>query len=810
MDSFLADVRCAARVLRKNPGLTLAAVVTIALGIGALTAVFSVMNTVLIRPLPFPEASRIVMLREKRPAENIERGSVAVPDFLDWQRQARSFSAIALYESEQFNVRGGSEPERLAGAAVTSRFFDVLGVHALLGRTFGPAEDQPGNYRAVLLSYPFWQRQGADADVAGKTLLVNNEAFVILGVLPKDFRYPFATDCDLVVPMRFQPEVLMFRGIHPFFGIARLAAGVTPAQAAAEMDLLSRQLERQYPDSNTGHAANLLLFRDELARELRPALRALFYAVLLVGLIACANVAGLLLARAAVRRKEMAVRAALGSGRWRLARQSLVESALLALGGGGCGLLLAIWMLDLLRSGFFQRIDTFAQAGLHTVSIDWRVLLFTAVTMAASALLFGISPAVAAARADLGDTIRMAGRGSVGGSHGIRSAMIVAEVALSLVLLTSAGLLGKSFVALLNVNPGVRVDHVLTAGISLPASRYRTPAEAAVFYDMVVSRGRALPGVDSAAVTDTLPLAGEDNRTGVLLFGRTPRPGERWRLHPRIVSPGYLRTMGVPLLEGHEFTGADVAANKYLAVISEAAARRFWPGENAVGKRFAFFNDQGPWYEVIGIAASVHNSALDRDPTEDVYVPFAASPFPTARTAATLVLRTGGSETALARDVRTMVRSLDSSLPVSRIRPLDYYVSDSVALRRFNLILIAVFAGIALALAAAGIYGLMAYLATQRTGEIGIRIALGARRAQVLRLMMARGAALSGIGIAAGLAGSLAAGRLLENLLFGVTPGDPAIYAAAPLVLFTVALLASYFPASRAASVDPMTALRME
>jgi len=811
MGTFLADLRCAARILRKNPGFTLAALVTLALGIGANTAIFSVVNAVLLQPLPFVDAGRIVLLREKRPAENVERGSVSVPDFQDWQRQAHSFSAMALYDwSPGFIIGGRTEPERVAGAAVTSQFFDALGVSAFLGRTFGPEQDRPGNDRVVVLTYPYWRRQGADMGIVGKTLSINNELYFIIGVLPKDFRYPFAADCEIVTPLRFPPEALQFRGIHPFVGVARLAKGVTMVQATAEMDLLSRQLERQYPDANGGHAAALLPLRDEMTRELRPALRALLYAVLLLGIIACTNVAGLLLARGTVRRKEIAMRAALGSGRWRLARQSLAESALLALGGGAAGVLLAIWTLDLFRTGFFQSIDSFARAGLASVAVDRRVLLFTLVSTVVAALVFGVSPALAAARTDLAEAIRPGGRGNIAGAHRLRSAMIVAEVALSLVLLTGAGLLMKSFLALVNVNPGFRAEHTLTAGITLPLSRYRTQAQQAAFFERVVERASALPGVVSAAITDTLPLSGEDNRTGILIFGRTAQPGERWRLHPRIVSPGYLHAMGISLREGRDFTETDVAANRYVAVLSETAALRYWPGENALGKRFAFFNDQGPWYQVIGIAASVHNNALEREPTEDVYVPYAANPFPTPRGAGTLVLQASVSETALARDVRAMVRSLDASLPVSRIRPLEYYVSDSLGPRRFDLTLIAAFAAIALALAGAGIYGLMAYLAAQRTSEIGIRMALGARRTQVLRLIVQRGAVLAVQGVALGLAGSLAAARVLQNLLYGVTPRDPAIYAAAPVVLLAVALAASYVPARRAARVDPMAALRME
>ncbi len=812
MASLVQDLRQAVRILLKSPAFAAIALLTLAIGIGANTAVFSVVNTVLLRPLPYENAKDIVALWEKRPRESQAQGPISGPDFVDWRRMAKSFSSLAIYDSARFSITGNGDPERVPGARVSAGFLEALGVQPRLGRTFQINEEQRGQHRVAIITNGLWQRGFAsDPGVLGKTIGVNGESFEIVGVLPRNFRYPFAAECDLLVPNVFSESQLRFRGIHSFGGIARLKPGVSVEQAQAQMDAVSKELEQKFSESNTGHMASLVPLHEQISGKIRPALVVLLGAVFLVVLIACANIANLLLARAAVRRKEMAVRAALGCSRWRLIQQSFAESAVLALAGAGLGILLAMWGLDLLRSQFFHKIEFFSLAGLDTAGLDWRVLLFTLACAVTSTLLFGMSPALAAAGVDLNEAIRSGGRGATAGDrHKFRSALVVAEVALSLVLLTGAGLLAKSFISLMNVNPGFQPEHLLTAGITMPRSQFASTEKAAAFYDRLLERAEVLPGVRSVALTDTLPLAGDDNRMGSEIEGRQPKAGERTRLHPRLVSTGYLETMGIPLLQGRHFGPTDASGKLPVAIMSETAARRYWPDGRAIGHRFRFSNENAPWFEVVGIVGAVHNRALEEESTPDVYLPFRTNPFLFAPTDVTLVLRTTQDEKTLASSVRATVASLDRSLPVSSIQPMETFVDDSVSPKKFNLILIGIFAIIAVTLAVAGLYGVMAYLVSQRTGEIGIRMALGARQSDVLRLVIGKGLRLAGIGVAIGVVASFVSVRVMSSLLFGVQPRDPEVFAIVPIILVAMAVVASYVPARRAANVDPMVALRSE
>jgi putative ABC transport system permease protein len=806
-------MRYAIRRLLKTPGFTSLALLTLALGIGANTAVFSVVNAVLLRPLPFEKPQEIVTVWEERQREGAGHGPISAADFVDWRRMAKSFSNIAVYSSGHYNLTGTGDAERVSGAQVSPGFLEALGVRPQIGRDFERAAEQPGHNQAVLITYGLWQRRFAsDPAIVGKTTGINGESFSIAGVLPKDFRFPFAPQCDLLVPAMLGPDQLRYRGIHGYGAIARLNPGVTAQQARAELALLSKHLEQQYPDSNTGHVANLTPLREDLSRTIKPALMVLLGAVFLVVLMACANVANLLLAQASVRRREMAVRAALGGSRWRLARQSLVESALLGFAGAGAGILLAMWGLDILRSAFFNRaqIGFFSQAGLDSIAMDWRVLLFTLISALASVLLFGVSPALASAGADLNDTLRSGGRGSTGDRGQLRSILIVGEVAISLLLLTGAGLLAKSFLALMEVNPGFRAEHVLAAGISLPNSKYRTTEQAAGFHDTLLNRAAALPGVRSVGLTDTLPLSGDDNRMGVSIPARPPQPGEHLRLNPRLVSTGYLETMGIPLVKGRNFNAEDASGKHGVAILSETAARLYWSNGNAVGQHFEFARTGAQSLEVVGIVKDVRNRALDREATADVYLPYRENPYLFAPTAMTLVLRTVEDETTLAMAVRTLVSSMDRSLPVSHVRPMEAYVADSSSPERFNLVLLGAFAAIALLLATAGLYGVMSYLVNQRTGEIGIRMALGARPMDVQGLVVRKAMLLAGVGVALGMIAAAAATRVMSSLLFGVQARDPMVFAVAPVILIAVAALASYIPARRASRVDPLVALRMD
>ena len=801
----------AARVLSKNAGFTAIACLTIAVAIGANTAVFSVFDAALLRPLPFRDASGIVTLSEKRTNEHVCCSTVSAPDFLDWRRMAHSFSHLGLYDTAHFSLTGSGDPENVAGARITSWFLESLGVRPQLGRTFEVSEEQAAHHRVAIITDGLWRRRyGSDPAIIGKTAGVNGEVFSIIGVLPADFRFPFALRCDLLAPIVFTDDQLKYRGIHPFFGVGRLRPGVVPDQAQAEMDLVSKQLESEHPDTNTGHAGDLTVLRDKLAGKLRPALFVLVGAVFLVALIACANVANLLLARATVRRKEFAVRAALGANRRQLVWQSLVESAIMAAIGSAAGILLALWGLDALRGGFFARIESFSLAGLDRVALDWRVLLFTLGTTVASALLFGIAPALAGARVDLNDALRSGGRGAAAPDRGrMRSVLIVGEVALSLVLLTGAGLLARSFGALLSVNLGFQPDGLLIADVTLSSNEYRTTAQAAAFYDALLERVRALSGVRSAAITDIVPLTGDDNRSGVRIEGRTPRPDERWRMNPRLVSTKYLETMGIAITKGRNFSPQDATGSWPVAIVSEAAARQYWPDLSPVGRRFGFAMAGAPWIEVIGVARSIHNRALDQESTPDVYLPYRENPFGYAPVSMSLVVRSSGGN-SVAQAVRTAVSSLDSSLPISSFQLMEYFVEASQASRKFNLVLFGIFAALAVALAAAGLYGTMSYLVSQRSHEIGIRMALGAEEKNVLRMVIGNGLALALIGVAFGLAVSFASARVMAGLLFGVRAQDPMVFAAVPVVLIAVALLATYLPARRAARVDPLDALRIE
>ena len=505
------------------------------------------------------------------------------------------------------------------------------------------------------------------------------------------------------------------------------------------------------------------------------------------------------------------MRAALGCSRARLIMNSFVESAILAVAGAAGGLALAWWGLAALRSAFFNRLTFFSAAGLDDTHIDWRVLLFTLACALFSTLLFGVSPALSGAALPLNEALRTGGRGSTSADrHNVRSVLVVVQVSLSLLLLTGAGLLGKSFLHLMSVNPGFQTERIITADINLPGAQYRTTAQVAAFYDNLLDRAAALPGVRTSGLTDTLPLSGEDNRMGVQIEGREPRPGEMFRLHPRLVSMNYLGTMNVPLLQGRWFTATDAGAKRPVAIVSDAAARKYWPEGSPVGQRFRFTNENAPWLEVIGVAGGVHNMALDQESTQDVYLPYRENPFLYAPARMTLVLGSDLDETALASSIRTAVASLDRSVAVSDIRPIESRLTDSVAPKRFSLILLTLFAMMAIVLAAAGLYGILSYLVSQRMPEIGIRMALGASKRDVVRMVMGRGAMLAGAGIVLGVAASLAATRALSKLLFDVHPHDPAILGAISIFLAIVALLASYIPARRATKVDPLVALRTE
>ena len=766
----------------------------------------------LLKPLPYADVNRVVSLWEKRPQENQFRVPVSVPDFLDWREQAKTLESLALYDSNHVTISDGTNAERVPAARVSAGFFESLHVQLRMGRTFQASEENEASGKVAILAYGTWQQRfGADMAILEKSIIVNGAPFRIVGVLPETFRYPFASACEVVIPVWLTPPLRRFRGIHPFSAIARIRDDSSIEQARAEMEVISKQLEQQHPDTNSGHAANLLPFRDELVRDLKPALLVLLTAVGMVILIACANVANLQLARASVRVRETAVRAALGCSRSRLILQSFVESALLALLGAMAGVLFAWGGLSLLKATFFNRLEFFSNAGLAHVAIDGKVLAFTLGCAVISTLLFGVSPALAGARVNLCEALRTGRTGSAAGGGGaVRNTLMVLQVALSVVLLTGAALLTQSFLRLTHVDPGFRVEHVMTASISLPDAQYRNLEQATSFYDSVIDRVRSLPGVSTAGVADILPLSGDDNRAGIRIEGRQSAPGEHLRMHPRLVSSDYLQTMGIRLLRGRMFTAADSVAPRPVAILSESAAR-LWQDGNPIGRRFGFTIDEAPWIEVIGVVEGVHNRALDADSTPDVYLPYRENPFRSVvPTAVTLALRTDLDEGVLAPSLRETILAMDRSVALSEVRSMESRISDSVAPKRFNMILLAIFAGLALALAASGLYGVLSYLVSQRTSEIGIRMALGANPQNVLRMVLRRGLVLASVGILAGMGVSFLAARTISSLLFGIQPYDLLTFVSIPIFLIAVALVASYVPARRATRIDPLAALRTD
>lgn len=813
LETIWRDVWYSLRALRRAPGFTVAAVVIISLGIGANTAVFSIFSAVLLRPLPYGREDRIVAIWEKRLREDSARSPIAVADFLDWRNLTKSFSSIALYESARQMIIYGDQAELAPSARVTAGFFETFGVQPLLGRNFGVADEDPGAHKVAVLSYYAWRlRFEGDPDIIGRSVTIGGEPVEVVGVLPEGFRYPFAARCEFFEPLRFSADQRRYRGIHSYDAIGRLTDTVTFEQARTEMEVISRQLESQYSESNTGHVANLVPLRRELTGRLQSALAMLMGAVFLLILIACANVASLLLARSAGRKRETALRLALGCDRMRLLAHSFAESSVLSVLGAAGGIALAVVGLAMLRSVYFERLTWLAaMPGLDHIELDWRVLCFTLASVILSTALFGSSSAAFAWRLALDQSLRSKGRaaGSVD-SNRFRSSLVIAQVALALLLLAGAGLLSKSFLQLMNAQLGFQTGHRIAATLTLPALQYGTLQRAADFYNSVIDRLAAMPGIQSVAATDILPLSGNDNRSGVQLQGYDPRPGERIRMHPRLVTPDYVETMGIPVLAGRMFSQSDVLNERPVAVVSEITASRYWPNQSPLGKRFRFTVEGAPWLEVVGVVGSVHNRAPDREATPDVYLHFREHPFRYVPARVSLVIRSSLDVSSLGPGIRQAIRSMDRSVSVADIRALGEFLDDATVARRFLLVLVCLFAAAAVVLSAAGLYGLLSFVVGQRTGEISIRMALGAGRVQIVREVLAHGVRLAGAGVLIGLLASLSLTRLMSTLLFGVHPNDPFVLGTITCILLGVAVLATLIPALRASRVEPLTALRTD
>jgi putative ABC transport system permease protein len=801
------DLRYGVRTLWKNKSFTAIAVVALALGIGANSAIFSVVNTVLLRPLPYREPERLVMVWEDNSKIGYPRDTPAAANYIDWRDQSTVFEGMAATADRSFNLTGAGEPERFDGKRVSANFFSLLGVEPQLGRAFLPEEDAPGANRVVVLSHGLWQRRfGSDPSLVGKTVTLNGEGYTVVGVMPQGFQF-MSQDVSMWVPMAFTQQQAASRGNHYLEVFARLKPGVSVERAQAEMSTIAARLQQQYPDQNTDLGATVVPLHEEVVGNIKPALLVLLGAVGFVLLVACANVANLLLARAAVRQKEIALRTALGASRLRLVRQFLTESVLLAALGGLVGLLLSVWGVTLLKSFIPPTISQ-----VKAISVDARVLGFTVLVTLLSGLVFGLVPALQASRFNLNETLKEGGRDAAAsrGGNRVRGLLVVAEVAVSLVLLVGAGLLINSFMRLRSVDPGFRTDNLLTMSVVLPPQKYPDQARRTAFYTEMIRRVEALPGVRSAGVTNWIPLVSQGDSIGVTIEGQPAPTGKPHIIVTRVVSPHYFDAMGIRLLEGRVFDGGrDRVDSPCVVVVGESVARKYWPGESALGKRLSPGTPESDadWCQVVGVVKDVRQMDLAAEPKPQMYFTYEQADIFAPRH---LVVSTEGNPLALAGAVRKTVWDVDRDQPVSNVNTMEGVLSESIARQRFSTLLLGVFAGVALVLAAVGIYGVMSYTMAQRTREIGIRMALGAQKWDVLKLAVGQGLKLVAVGVGLGLAGALALTRVMSSLLFGVSATDPATLATISLVLVAVALLASYIPARRASRVDPLIALRYE
>ncbi|HEY0321334.1 MAG TPA: ABC transporter permease [Pyrinomonadaceae bacterium] len=816
MGNLLQDLRFGARMLLKNPGFTLIAVVTLALGIGANTAIFSVVNAVILRPLPFHQPERLVQVFDNFQKQNLTRINVSVPEFFDYQRETKSFEKLAAYASFNANLAAldNRAPERLQALAVTHELFDLLGVAPYKGRGFNADEDMEGHDNTIIISYGLWQRRfGSDPNVVGRTVSINAQDFSIVGIMPKDFNFPQQT--EVWATFGFTPQQLTqaARGSRFLNVIGRLKPNVTLKQAQSEMDTIGARIVEQYPQNyspqKSGWAITVVPLLEVYVGDIRPALLILLGAVGFVLLIACANVTNLLMARGAARQRELAIRTALGASRLRVVRQLLTESLLLSVTGGVAGLLLAVWGVELLTRWTPANVPR-----ISNVSVDSRVLLFTFLVSLLTGLLFGLIPALQASRTDLNETLKEGGRTGAGGARRgrIRNVLIVSEVALALVLLVGAGLLLKSFNRLLSVDPGFDPNNVLTMNVSLPQRGYEEPPKRANFYREAVERISRLPGVETASAVSILPLSPTTQSGTTTAENSVVGPDDLsveadWRW----ITPGYFKTMSATLLKGRYFTEEDKEGSPRVAIVDESFARRFYPNEDAIGKRIkrGGFKSENPWMTIVGIVKYISNKRLDTGSHVQAYFPYYQDPQPNSMS---LAVRTNRSVDAssMSASVRQAVQEVDRNQPIYNIRTMQQVVSESVAQQRLSMLLLVVFACAALLLAAVGLYGVLAYLVNMRTHEIGIRMALGASGRDVLKMIVGQGMLLTLIGIAIGLVGAFALTRIMSSLLFDVRATDPVTFIVVSLVLASVAFLACLIPARRATRVDPMTALRYE
>lgn len=804
----MQDLRHALRLLRKNPGFTAIAVLALALGIGANTAIFSVVDAVLLQQLPYQDPDRIAMVWEDVSWAGFPRNTPAPANWVDWRKQNTVFTDIAASAGRSANLTGDGPPEFILGRRTTANFWAVLGARPLMGRTFTDEEDQKVA-KVVVISYSLWQRRfGGDPKIIGRKIILSDEPFEVIGVMPSGFVFPSRLT-DIWTPASMTPQELSRRGSHYLQCVARLKPGVSMAQAQSEMSVIAKRLGEQYPDENRRVGAVVVSLRENLVGNTKLALIVLLVAAGCVLLIACANLANLLLARAAGRRQEMAVRAALGAGRGRIIRQMLTESLLLAAGGAILGLAFArlgmIVLEKLIPNGL----------ALPKLSLDWRVLAFTAGIAVLTGILFGLAPALAMSRTELHDTLKQGGRGSAGTRrHWLRDALVVSEVALALLLLTGAGLMIQTLRNLENVDIGMRRDHLLTLGTDLPRSRYPDFPKRNAFFRAVLDKIRTIPGVTSVAYTSNLPLTAFGNTSGYTLEGETRGDGRAQDALFRVVTPGFFQTIGASLREGRLFTDDDRANTTPVMVINETFANLHWPGQSPIGKRFhVSFNttklDDRRWLTIIGVVKEIRERGIDAELKQAMYMPEAQSelywPIPSD-----LAIRTSIDPLTITSAVREAIWAVDKDQPIARVRSMEQVSERQLEARQQQMTLLTAFAGLALILASLGIYGVLSYAVAQRTQEIGVRMSLGATPQSIVGLVLNRGLLLTALGLAIGVIGSIVAGRLIKTMLFGVKEQDPVTLVGVSVILLAVAATACLLPAWRASRVDPVIALQNE
>ena len=814
---MLQDLRHSLRLLAKNPLFALVGILTLALGIGATTAVFTLVNALLIKPLPYQEPSHLVLLFEHFRAQNLDTIPVSPPEFLDYKSELKSFDKLAAFDTTTFNLSEGDLPERVFGAKVSADLFPLLGVQPIRGRTFRPEECAQGRDDVLVISERLWRRKfDRDPRILGSKLIADGKAFTIVGIMPASFEFPlplfnitgaqFGERADIWQPVAFTDQELKNRGSRSYGVIGHLAPNVSPAQAQAEIETVVQGMRQRNADNypkGDSFGATIYPLKEQVIGPIKPLLLILLGAVALVLLIACANLATMMLARATVREREMAIRVAVGASRFRLLRQSLTESVVLAIVGAAAGTMLAFWVIDLVKS-----IGTTTIPRLSEVHLDLTVLLVTLAIGVGAGLAFGIAPGLASGKLDLSESLKEGGeRGSSAGRrhNRLRNTLVIGEVALALVLLTGAGLLLKSFVRLGNVNPGFNPDHVLTTEISLPKLRYPDKQTQINFFNELQRRVTNLPGVKHAGLTIILPMSGINSDSSFEIEGRPKDPA-----HPmpdeeiRLVSADYFRTLEMPLISGRYFNAGDKLDAPPVVIINQALAEKYWPNDNAIGKRMRAPRREGRvWTTIVGVVGDVHHRGLDQAVKPEWYAPLTQVPYPSV----ILAVRSTQDPISLTSAIRREVQAIDAAQPIAHVRTLNDVIADSIAPRRLSVVLLTVFAGLALTLASVGIYGVMSFLVVQRTHEIGVRMALGAQRADVLRLIISRAGLLIGAGTILGLIVAFLTTSLLRSALYATSSLDLTTFALVTLTLALVALLASYIPARRATKADPMIAL---